>query len=239
MDFAEDFLKETIKQHLAFFKRELDIATEEYSLSALKKLLIDTDFEYLTYTVSKHMEYRVHGDVMAVLRNALSTPGTLSRHTGIPVFLILDDLDIVGSTTTQKEVPEILREYEDNLFSGNVRFIASGTKTTLQGSDNFNGQMEILKLRGLEEVTAVDMMGEICSAYGVDFESDTLTVAARHLEGIPLYIKNIIGAAKRGNGGLKTLRDWVGLYVDEVTEGSLAFLLRGVLSLKDTTQLKI
>ncbi len=242
--FAEDYLKEVVKQFIAFLKRDLNIARREVSLAGLRKLIFDAPgaLECLDEFITRHMEHKKTNDRTALLKNALSLPQFITERTGRPVFLLLDDLDHARTGMFGGGGEEgILGQCLDMLFSGAVGFVASGSTKRIIEPGSTGGALEVLALGGLDHSTSVEMMINMCRDHGVEYDSDTLTLGAELLAGNPMYIKSIIrGAAAASSGCEKivTLRDFFNLYVDEVTEGSIAVCLRSLVALKDVTSLR-
>ncbi len=231
VNFAEDFLKEIIKQYTAFRNREPQIMKAEISLDKLERRLIDDDAYDLADFIDRHREAKKGGDYTAALRNALYAPHLITHRSGTPVYLILDDLDQISGITLYSEGPSIMKEVLDALNSGSFSFLASSsTRNVLEGGA-LNGSIEVITLSGLDEEGALSMMSELCRLYNVDFDSEILTVAAGKLEKIPMYIKNIIWAAHRSGISLMTLKDFADLYANEIAEGNTGAVLRSSLRL--------
>jgi serine/threonine-protein kinase RsbW len=238
-DFAEDYLREILKQYLAFLKREPRIAREEITLDRLKRLLVDTDMPEVARFISRHREGRINGDHIAVLRNATNAPCLISQKSGIPVFLLLDDFDLADSISLYEGGPAILKEYMDILTSGSFFFLAAGSIKKFLESRGSRCSIEPIELMGLEEETAVTMGLEMCRLHNIDCDTEILSLAARLLEGNPMYVKNIIWAAQREERGLTSLRDFVDIYVTEVVDGNISFSLRSAIPLRGSEALRV
>ncbi|HAO93225.1 MAG: hypothetical protein A2X99_01225 [Deltaproteobacteria bacterium GWB2_55_19] len=229
--FAEDYLKEFIKQYLAFRKREPDLVRNETSLERLEKLLFDEDaFGLLDFTLI-HREAKRSGDKTAVLRNALGAMELMTRRTGTPVYLMLDD---IGSPSHTVE-----RELAASLNAGSFPFIAaSSTRAFLEGGF-LSSSVEQMTLGGLDPDTSVAMMAELCRSHDIGFDTEMLSLAAMKLGGNPMYMKSIVWAAHREGRDLKDLKSFVELYSGEVFEGNIAFALQSSLRLKNPSELRM
>ncbi|MBI2412056.1 MAG: hypothetical protein HYV24_02455, partial [Deltaproteobacteria bacterium] len=235
--FAEDYLKEFIKQYLAFRKREPDLVRNETSLERLERILFDEDaFGLLDFTII-HREAKRSADKTACLRNALGAIELMTRRTGTPVYLILDDIG-ESLRSSGGAVPSIERELAESLNSGSFPFIAaSSTGAFLEGG--LLGSVERMELDGLDADTSVALMAELCRAHNIAFDTEILSLAAMKLGGNPMYMKSIVWAALKGGRDLKDLKSFVELYSDEVFEGNIAFALKSSLKLKTPSELRM
>ncbi|MBI5454632.1 MAG: ATP-binding protein [Deltaproteobacteria bacterium] len=235
--FAEDYLKEFIKQYLAFRKREPDLVRNETSLERLERILFDEDaFGLLDFTLI-HREAKRSNDKTAVLRNALGAIELMTRRTGTPVYLMLDDIG-ESLRPSGHPGPSIERELAESLNSGSFPFIAaSSTRAFLEGG--LLGSVERMSLDGLDADTSVAMMAELCRSRNIAFDTEILSLAAMKLGGNPMYMKSMVWAALKGGRDLKDLKSFVELYSDEVFEGNIAFALKSSLKLKGPSELRM
>ncbi len=228
--FAEDFIKEVIKQRIAFARRDPEFATAELSLDHLERLLIDDgDGAGMAEFICRHREAKVVGDTTAMLRNAISVPSRISGK--IPVFLILDDLDLAA--------PGIIGEFAPALGPGGSPFLASGTTLQSFEGPSLSGYVETMKLGGLAEEDAVAMMVDLSAQYDIEYDTEILTQVVRRLSGNPMYIKNIIWAAFNSSRTLLSLPDLAELYVEELTTGNIGFALRSAIKLAGRDDLRV
>jgi serine/threonine-protein kinase RsbW len=239
---AEDFLKEVIKQRIAFGRRDPEFITAELSLDRLERLLIDDgDGAGMAGFICRHREAKVVGDTTAMLRNAISVGSRgLSK---IPVFLILDDFDLaaVPATPAIPATPGsgIIGEFARMLGPGGSPFLASGITLRSFEEGGLSGYVETMKLGGLAEEDAVAMMVDLSAQYGIEYDTEILTQAVRRLSGNPMYIKNIIWAAFNSSQTLLSLPDLAELYVEELTTGNIGFALRSAARLAGRDDLRV
>jgi serine/threonine-protein kinase RsbW len=234
--FAEDFIKEVIKQRVAFSRRDPDFATIELSLDHLERLLIDDyDAADMAGFIQRHREAKESGDTTAMLRNAIGVSGKGSPK--IPVYLILDDLDLAATPTPTPA--GIIAELGSSLGPGGSQFLASGASGQSFEALSLGGYVETMKLDGLTEEDGVAMMVDLSAQYGIEYDTEILTQAVRTLSGNPMYIKNVIWAAFNSSRPLVTLADLAALYVDELTTGNIGFTLRGALRLGGRDDLRV
>ncbi len=242
-EFAGDFIKEVVKQFLAFMRRDPGIATSQITLKKLRLLLSDEGLTDAARLISAHLEAEAAGEVMALLRNALSVPGVLSRLTSSPAFLLLDDMDRAGGIRIYEGGPGILREIASALGGVGEELgglIASaGANVTKQelASTVFS---ETIEVEGLAGHDARAMIEELARGYGLPADPQVVIVAARRLGGNPFYIREILRAASSTNtGALKTLKGFSALYVREITSGALGAALGGEFSLLGQSGLRV
>jgi len=231
--FAGDYIKEVIKQCLAFRTRDAGLVTAEVPLSSLYRLLTKARVHDLAELLERHFEAKKSGERTAELRNALGAPGFAARKSGIPVHLILDDLDRLGGA------PDLRAALVSSLSSASVSFlVASSTRAVLEGNP-LERAVEAVSIGGLDVESAVSMMMETARSYRVGFDTEVLSLAAEKLCGNPMYMKNIIWAAHRAGRDLMTLRDFTDVYADEITGGDTGFALRSALPVKGLCGLKL
>lgn len=238
-DFADDFLKDFIRQYIAFLKRDPAMVTEGISVNKLEQLLTDMELPVLSRFLALHREGMNYGDCAAVFKNAINTPHQTVALCNTPVFLILDDFNLTANIHLHEGGPGILKEYMKTLMSGSVSYLITGYTKGLFAGELFPGSIRMMELAGLEEDASVGLMAGMAERYNVACDSEILALAARHLVGNPVYLKSIIEAAKRKERGLLTIKDFVDLYVEELTEGNIGFSLGGALSIKSLNALRI
>ena len=232
--FAEDFIKEVIKQRIAFGRRDPEFATSELSLDSLERLLMDDDdAAEMAGFIYRHREAKEVGDVTAMLRNAIGLPGKPLG--SAPVFLLLDDLDVAASMGDGSIMAELL----SLLGPGGSPFIASGTTLQSFEGGGLTGYVETMTLTGLVEEDAVAMMVDLSAQYAIAHDTEILTQAARILSGNPMYIKNIIWAAFNSSASLTGLPALAALYVNELTTGNIGFTLRSAIRLGGLDDLRV
>lgn len=238
-DFAGDYLREIIKQYLAFLKREPGIVRKETSLDGLKKLLLASDMPGPAGLISRHNEARVHGDRIAVLRNAITAPVLLSEYLGSRLFLLLDDFDLSEGVRLYRGGPAVFGEYMETLNSGAFSFVAAGSRKNIPGAGPSRPSVEAIELKGLAKETATTMAIEMCRVHKVECDGEVLSYLAELLGGNPMYIKNIVWAARKRGTGLARLRDLVDVYVLEISDGNIAFALRSAFDLRGPLTLRV
>ncbi len=237
--FAEDYLKEVLKQYIAFRRRDTAAAGSEVSLDKLERMLIDDGDDGAADLVMLFREARRASDSVAALRGAIAAPRLLSEMTGSPACLVLDDLDKASGANIQKDGGQVLVELLDALGSGaNPFVIAAGSRRPLEGG-SLNGSIDALELSGLDDDLAVSMMMDLGRSHNLAFDTEVLGMAARRLGGNPMYMKNFIWAACRAQKELNGLKDFIELYTEEITEGNIGFILRSSIRLKGLNDLRI
>jgi hypothetical protein len=238
-DFAGDYLRETLKQYLAFLTKKPRTATEEISLEGIKRLLVETDMTQAAGLISKHAEAIAQGDHIAILRNAINAPSVLSRYSTRPVFLLLDDFDLADCVCLYRGGPAVFAEYMETLNSGDFSFVAAGSRKNIPGAGPSRSSVEAIELKGLAKETATTMALEMCRVHNVECDSEVLSYLAELLGGNPMYIKNIVWAARKRHASLARLRDFVDVYVTEVSDGNIAFALRSAFDLRGPLTLRV
>lgn len=237
--FAEDFLKEVIKQYIAFRRREPGLVRAEVSLEKLERILIDNDDFDLAELISRHRESKRSEDHTAALRNAIGVPHLIAIRSGIPLYLILDDFDLSGTMPVYGEGSGIIKEFMEALSSGSYSFLAAAsTRNALEGGA-LSGSVEAITLEGLDEELSVSMMMDLCRQYNIESDSDILSVAAIKLEGNPMYIKSIIWAANRSERRLVELKDFADLYTQELINGNIGLSIRSSVRIKGLNDLRV
>lgn len=238
-DFGGDYLRETLKQYLAFLTKKPRTVIEEISLEGLKRLLLETDMIEAAGLISRHAEAMAQGDHIAILRNAISAPAVLSRYSTRPVFLLLDDFDLADCVRLYRGGPAVFGEYMETLNSGAFSFVAAGSRKNIPGAVPSRSSVEAIELKGLANETATTMAIEMCRVHKVECDTEVLSYLPELLGGNPMYIKNIVWAARMRGIGLARLRDLVDVYVLEVSDGNIAFALRSAFDLSGPLTLRV
>lgn len=237
--FAEDYLKEVLKQYIAFRRRDTAVAGAEVSLDKLERMLIDEGDDGAADLVLLFREARKASDAVAAVRGAIAAPRLLSGMTGSMACLVLDDLDKALAANIQKDGCDVLAELIEALGTGaNPFVVAAGSRRPLEGG-SLNGSIDALGLSGLDDDLAVSMMTDLGRSHNLAFDSEVLAMAARRLGGNPMYMKNFIWATCRAQRELTNMKDLVELYTEEITEGNIGFILRSSIRLRGLNDLRI
>lgn len=238
-DFADDYLRDFIRQYIAFVTQKPEIVTENISINKLERLAAGAGLVYLSRLLALHREAAAHGDHAAVLRNAISAPNHAAVYCGHPVFLMLDDFDIAARTHLKQGKSGMAKEYLKALMSGSISYLITGyTKKLIEG-DMPPGAIKAIELRGINEESSVGLMEEMSRKYNINYDREILAVAAKQLGGNPVYMRSVVAAAKNEARNLETLKDLADIYVKELTEGSIGFGLRSVISIKSLNALRL
>ncbi|MFQ5735375.1 MAG: ATP-binding protein [Thermodesulfobacteriota bacterium] len=232
---VDDYLKEVLKQFLAFGRREPALVGQDLTLGRLEEMLACEGLD-MAGPISIHRDARKAGDIISGLRNVAGLPKCITEQAGIPVYLMLDDLD-EGASMLAGYGPGAAGEFMEAFGRGGVPFVASGSTKDVLDSGVL-GSVEPLRLRGLEPSEAGSMMMELCRQYDVGFDSEVLSFAAGKLEGNPMYMKNIVWAARRASTGFLTLKDFIDLYAKELFDGNIGLALRSSIRLRGLAELK-
>ncbi len=234
---AEDYLKEVLKQLLAFRRRDPLVVGRELSLGNIEAMLNEGSDPGLAGFIATHREAKRGADAVAALRNAASLPKFIAERTGLPVYLLLDDID-TGTAALRKKDRGAMAEFMGEACARSFSFVASGSSETLLES-GLLGTVEPFRLRGLGPSQGAAMMAELCRQYNVGFDTEILSFAASKLEGNPMYIKNIVLAARRAGVGLSTLKDFIDLYAKELFDGNIGLALRSSLRVRGSVDLSV
>lgn len=231
---AEDFLKEFIKQYLAFRKRDPGCVRQELPLERIEKLLLDSDSFDLSEFISIHNEAKRGGDELASLRNAFGSPRLTELRFGVPVYLILDDMDRLFPGAEGDRTPGVLA---DALNGSQSSFIASASSkgAALAG---LSSPLEVVELKGLGAETSISMLAELCRKNGVDADSEILSFAAERLGYNPMYMKNVVWAAGRAGTPLTNLKDLIEVYAKELFDGNIGYFLRSYVKIRTLNGLR-
>ncbi len=231
---AEDFLKEFIKQYLAFRKRDPGCVRQELPLERIEKLLLDSDSFDLSEFISIHNEAKRGGDELAALRNAFGSPRLTELRFGVPVYLILDDMDRLFPGAEGDRTPGVLA---DALSGSQASFIASSSSKTAALA-GLPSPLEVVELKGLGAETSISMLAELCRKNGVEADSEILSFAAERLDYNPMYMKSVVWAAGRTGTPLTNLKDLIEVYAKELFDGNIGYFLRSYVKIRTLNGLR-
>ncbi len=238
-EFAGDFIKEVIKQFLAFRRRDPELVSTQLTLKRLRLMLSDEGFSEAAGLITSHFEAREGGEPMALLRNALAASEVISRLTSSPAFLLLDDMDNTGWIRLYEGGPSVMGEVATALGSSSV--VASAGANVTERKLASLVCSEVIDIDGLPGHDARAMIEELARGYDLPMDAQVVITAARRLSGNPFYIREIIRAASLGGntGALKTLKGFASLYVREITTGALGVALAGEFADLGQTALRV
>ena len=111
-DIANDYIRDFVKQYIAFLTKKPELVTENIPINKLERILSDMeDLAPLFKSLSLHRESKKYGDHLGSLRDAVQMPHQAAVHGNMPIFLMLDDFDLVGRNHLYKESPNIAKEF--------------------------------------------------------------------------------------------------------------------------------
>lgn len=233
-DFAGDYLKETVKQYIAYKRRAPSIAALSISFEGIERLIDESGVRGFEGLLERHREALGSGDAAAALRNALALPSAVSSSGGSPVLMILDDIHLAHRIS---KGAGIMNELAQGFERGTFTVIASALKGAYRGGF-LDGFTETIGLAGLDSEASTSLMMELCGQYGLEFDPEVIRFAARRLEGNPMYMKSIVWAAYSGGRSLSTLKDFAHHYSFEATTGTVGSALSRALRLSGLLDIK-
>ena len=117
--------------------------------------------------------------------------------------------------------------------------MAGATRRIFLG-EALNGAVEVIELAGLEEELAVSLMVELCRHHNnTQYDTEILAIAARKLEGNPMYLKSIVWSASKMGRGLLSLKDFADVYAYTLMDGNLGFSLNSAIPLETLHDLRV
>lgn len=244
-DIANDYIRDFVKQYIAFLTKKPELVTENIPINKLERILSDMeDLAPLFKSLSLHRESKKYGDHLGSLRDAVQMPHQAAVHGNMPIFLMLDDFDLVGRNHLYKESPNIAKEFikammPGSMMSGSISYLITGHIKKLPIGGISPNSIKIMELGGLNEESSIRLAEEISARYHIHYDSEILSVAARQLEGNPVYLRSIIAAAQKENRNLTTLKDFIDIYIAELSGGSICFSLGSIISIKSLNALRI
>ncbi|MEK7290118.1 MAG: hypothetical protein AAB067_08065, partial [Planctomycetota bacterium] len=196
-NFADDYILETVKQCLAFIKRDTQGIKADPHLNELERMLTEFDGSGVAELISKYKKAKKAGDFAGALKYAIRSPHVLSLQWGIPIFLILDDADHIAGKETYREWFAIIGECVNLLRHESFPFLMAGATRRILPGEALNGAVEVIELAGLEEELATSLMVELCRHNSTQYDTEILAIAARKLEGNPMYLKSVVWSASK------------------------------------------
>ncbi len=229
-EFAGDFIKEVIKQFLAFKRRDPGLVLSQLTLKKLRVILSDEGLMEAADLITVHLEAKAGGEPMAILRNALRAPDVISGITDSPAFLILDDMGFSAAMSLYEGGPGLMGEIA-SVLKASAFIVSTGAGVTQQelAAEVYS---ETLEIDGLPAHDARAMIEELARGYNLAFEPEVVNTAAGRLGGNPFYMREFLRAVSCGHGeALKTVMGFASLYVREITSGALGAALGGEFAL--------
>ncbi len=231
-----DYIKESAKQVLAFRARSPRLVGRKLSLEKIEAELARAEFTELSDIAALHREASKDGDMIAVLRNAACLSAAIQACSGIPAFLLLDDID-EGAAALAQVGRGAAEEFLESLGNASS-FVASGSTAALRHGGALRSA-ETMRLGGLAHEQAVAMMMELCRLHNVGFDTEILSLAADKLDGNPMYIKSLVWAARSAGSGFFTLKDFIDLYAKEIFDGNIGLALASSIGLTGPADLAL
>jgi len=222
-DFANDYLCSFISQGLAFQGREA-VFSGISSIEDLKAGANESGEQWVVDIIDGYIKVREKGGEGKVFNYAASAPFRSYQITGIPVVVMIDDMQKIRDLCERKgsEInSSFLTPFEGSISSLHVPHIFSGLPHEIENlffEDNYFGDnLEMIELPGLNRKDSVKLFTSLCDMYGLKVELAPSDVIGT-FNGNPLYMKNFLQAARQ-TGAVLSRNVFQRTYYNEITSG--------------------
>ena len=223
-DFTNDYLGSFIRQGLAFQGKDLSLLSGIYSLEDMREDVKEFGVQWAVDILDDYIKVREEGREAKLLQYAVSAPYRSYQITGVPVLVMIDDMQKVRKFCELKGKninSSFLTPFENSIRSLHVPHIFSGLPHEIERvffEDNFsNDHLEMIELPGLSRKYSVELFNSLCEMYGLKVELEPADFVGT-FGGNPFYIKSFVQAARQ-TGNVLSRNVFQQTYYNEITTG--------------------
>ena len=218
-DIAEAFLKEFIRQLVAYRRREPSIMRSMVGLDELAELSLSVSGIWIDRLIATAQKA---SDGRDLIRTCLGAPLRAAEHEA-KTFVIIDDLHLLQEIEGGMAV---LDELTDIFTHSGVPFVFSGYRRFLFGRVD----APRMELENLEFPAAGKVVEVLAKEGGVPLSEQARDLVAVQTNGNPSRIRHLIRSAQDAGAPLDSFESVEKVYTDAILGGRLAVELDRVLS---------
>src|SRR5947209_206315 len=221
MDSARRLFQSFLQQYIAYRRVDPSLCDASLTLHDLSELALPGDYELISELIESFDRERAGGDEQDLMRFSLNTPRRFIA-AGRNIFPLVDCVQLA---CLSKEETILGREIAGALARSHVPFTLAGLRRRLidlmQAADGRRGVGETLHLEKLDDTDAHRLVELVARRDDVETNEPTRDLIVQQLNASPLFINNLLQAARETNTPLTSFLNCQRLYVDELMGGRL------------------
>ncbi len=244
--FARDYLSQFLAQFIAFRRNEPRlIAAADEPLGAIARAAPPGDYLWMRAIVDSFTRAAQSGDSSLLLRCALSAPAAASSHTGLGLFILVDNFHLLADRSSQGSSlrSEFIRALaaHDSLGASLIWSTAPQLPTyALAGlrrpvvelippDEELFGRLDLIRIEPMAEEPLERVIHSTAAGLGVEMSDSTVELMIQQLKGDLFYVRAMLEAAASVEGALTTFMEFERVYTDEVLNGRICHYLGALL----------
>ena len=220
-DCARRLFQSILQQYIAYRRVDPALCDGSLTLHDLLELALPGDYELVSELIESFDRERAGGDQEDLMRFSLNTPRRLIA-AGRNIFPLVDCVQL---TWLSKEETILGREITGALSRSNVSFALAGLRRRLinlmQAVAGGRDLGETLHLEKLKDSDAHRLVETVARRDHIETNEPTRDLIVQQLNGSPLFINNLLQAAREANTPLTSFLNCQRLYVDDLMGGRL------------------
>ena len=217
---ARRLFQNCLQQYIAYRRVDPALCDASLTLHDLSELVLPGDYELVSELIESFDRERARGDAQDLMRFSLNTPRRLIA-AGRNIFPLVDCVQLAWLS---KEETMLGREIAGALSRSNVSFALAGLRRRLidlvQAVDG-REVGETLHLEKLKDSDAHRLVETVARRDRIETNEPTRDLIVQQLNGSPLFINNLLQAARETSTPLSSFLNCQRLYVDELMGGRL------------------
>src|SRR3989440_6261361 len=220
-DSARRLFQSCLQQYIAYRRVDPTLCDASLTLHDLLELALPGDYELVSELIESFDRERAGGDQQDLMRFSLNTPLRLIA-AGRNIFPLVDCVQLAWLS---KEERTLGREIAGALSRSNVSFALAGLRRGLinlmQAVAGGRDLGETLHLEKLKDSDAHRLVETGARRDHIETNEPTRDLIVQQLNGSPLFINNLLQAAREANTPLTSFLSCQRLYVDDLMGGRL------------------
>ena len=220
-DSARRLFQSFLQQYIAYRRVDPTLCDASLTLHDLSELGLPGDYELISELIESFDRERAGGDERDLMRFSLNTPRRLIA-AGRNIFPLVDCVQLAWLS---KEETMLGGEIAGALSGSNVSFALAGLRRRLidlmQAADGGRDVGETLHLEKLNDIDAHRLVDVVARRDHLETNEPTRDLIVQQLNASPLFINDLLQAARETNTQLTSFLNCQRLYVDELMGGRL------------------
>ncbi|PYS65878.1 MAG: hypothetical protein DMF74_02615 [Acidobacteria bacterium] len=229
-DSARRLFQSCLQQYIAYRRVDPALCDASLTLHDLSELVLPGDYELISELIESFDRERAGGDEQDLIRFSLNTPRRFIA-AGRNIFPLVDCVQLA---CLSKEETILGREIAGALARSHVPFTLAGLRRRLidlmQAADGGRGVGETLHLEKLDDTDAQRLVELVARRDEVETNQPTRDLIVQQLNASPLFINNLLQAARETKTPVTSFLNCQRLYVDELMGGRLQRHFSGILN---------
>jgi anti-sigma regulatory factor (Ser/Thr protein kinase) len=231
--FCREYFLTSALQCIGFLRKDARlVASEKHDLNRIVQLAYESKLSWLTDAVDHFQQFTKNKDLQALARLAILFPASIAARTGLHAFVFVDDFHHLASLAPT-EMPLLAADFLQAIQSRQApHCLAGASKPLLQSlfrTAELPGAVEVIPLRALRPVDALEMLEGLCHRFDVALGREISPFIVEQLNCNPFYLRSLVLTARRQSKDLESARQFASLYNFELIEGGLQLYFSSLL----------